>query len=187
MAADKTEISTKEITKCSSCNAKADAPRTDPSEPDSGTGLLPRVWDGEAHIRPGLKDARLREPVPRYLRDAIPSATVLLTAPPKRAPPDVAHIMPECRQRPDVRRDGSVSLGAIGCIGHALPVVGFGMQCCARHVDRRLVASGLSGLRKAIVGSGARTATNSSTSAAPVCSTVRRRRPEYIYGKFLSS
>ena len=40
-----------------------DAPRTDPGEPDSGTGLLPRVFDGEAHIWPGVKDARLWEPV----------------------------------------------------------------------------------------------------------------------------
>jgi hypothetical protein len=39
-------------------------PRTDPSEPDSGTGLLPGVCDSEAHIWPGMKDARLREPVP---------------------------------------------------------------------------------------------------------------------------
>ena len=29
-----------------------DAPRTNPSEPDSGTGLLPRVSDGEAHVWP---------------------------------------------------------------------------------------------------------------------------------------
>jgi hypothetical protein len=35
------------------------APRTDPSEPNSGTRLLPRVSDGEARTRPRMKDMRL--------------------------------------------------------------------------------------------------------------------------------
>ena len=51
-------------------------PRTDPSEPDPVIRLLPRVCDGEAHIRPGMKDARLREPVPN-LRDANPKCNRL--------------------------------------------------------------------------------------------------------------
>lgn len=37
-------------------------PRTDPGVPNSGTGLLPRVFDGEALIRPRMKDSRGRKP-----------------------------------------------------------------------------------------------------------------------------
>src|SRR3984885_13266971 len=57
-----------------------------------------------------------------------------------------------------------------------LLIVGIGMECGARYVDRRLSASGLSGQRKATAGSGVRTAASSSTSAASVCSTVRSIR-----------
>ncbi len=56
--------------------------------------------------------------------------------------------------------------------GTLLFVVGIGSECGARHVDRRRSANGLSAPHKAIAGSGARTAANSSTSAAPVCLTV---------------
>ena len=35
------------------------APRTDPDEPNSSIRLLPRVFDGEALVGPGVKDARL--------------------------------------------------------------------------------------------------------------------------------
>jgi len=58
---------------------KLGTPRTDPDKPDSSIRLLPRVFDGEAPVGPGMKDARrgkpagdqLRHPVPRaYKRDA---------------------------------------------------------------------------------------------------------------------
>ena len=39
------------------CAYKAQ-PRTDPSEPNSGTRLLPRVSDGKAHTGPRMKDTR---------------------------------------------------------------------------------------------------------------------------------
>ena len=35
-----------------------DTPRTDPDEPNSSIRLLPWVFDGEALIGPGMKDAR---------------------------------------------------------------------------------------------------------------------------------
>jgi hypothetical protein len=44
------------------------APRTDPSEPNSGIRLLPRVSDGEAHTWPGMQESwqgeRRRRPSP---------------------------------------------------------------------------------------------------------------------------
>ena len=53
------------------------APRTDPSEPNSGTRLLPRVSDGEAHARPGMKDLRLREKLVGQFRHPRPHHVVL--------------------------------------------------------------------------------------------------------------
>ena len=50
----------------------------------------------------------------------------------------------------------------------------------ARHVDRRLSASGLSGPRMAIAGTGAGTAANSSTNAASVCSTCTQYPSDVI-------
>ena len=42
-------------------------PRTDPDEPNSNIRLLPRVFDGEALVGPGMKDARLEASIERYL------------------------------------------------------------------------------------------------------------------------
>ena len=47
----------------------------------------------------------------------MPRASVFLAAPPKRAPPDVDHIIPERQQRPDVRWDSKVRKVP----GHDLP------------------------------------------------------------------
>jgi hypothetical protein len=72
------------------------APRTDPSEPNSSTRLLPRVFDGEALVGPGVEYARRREPVVGQFRHAIPCEAVLLAASPKRSTPEIGYIMPEC-------------------------------------------------------------------------------------------
>jgi hypothetical protein len=62
-------------------------PRTDPGVPNSGTGLLPRVFDGETPIRPRMKDSRGRKPGIGDSSHSLPRHGVLLTAPPERAPP----------------------------------------------------------------------------------------------------
>src|SRR5277367_4611420 len=55
-------------------------PRTDPDEPNSGTRLLPRVSDGEAHTWPGMKDPWLGEKIIGQLRHPRPHQARLLTA-----------------------------------------------------------------------------------------------------------
>ena len=70
-------------------------PRTDPDRPDSSIRLLPRVFDGEALIGPGMTDTRRGKPVVGQFRHSIPSEAVLLAAPPKRATPEVGNVMPE--------------------------------------------------------------------------------------------
>ena len=69
------------------------ATRTDPYEPNSGIRLLPRVFDGKAHMWPGMKDARLREPVVGQPRHPFPREAVFLATTPKRAVPEVGHVM----------------------------------------------------------------------------------------------
>src|SRR6202047_2256702 len=44
----------------------------DPSEPNSGTRLLPRVSDGEAHTRPRMQDSRRGEELVGQFRPAHP-------------------------------------------------------------------------------------------------------------------
>jgi hypothetical protein len=48
------------------------APRTVPSEPNSGTRLLPRVSDGEAHTWPRMQDSRRGEELVGQFRHARP-------------------------------------------------------------------------------------------------------------------
>src|SRR3954454_24301568 len=55
------------------------ATRTDPSEPNSGTRLLPRVSDDKAHTRPGMKDPRSGEKLVDQLRHSRPHQMRLLT------------------------------------------------------------------------------------------------------------
>jgi hypothetical protein len=57
--------------------------------------LLPRVFDGEALVRPWMKNARRGKPVGDQLRHPVPRKAVFLAAPPKRTTPEVGHIMPE--------------------------------------------------------------------------------------------
>ena len=71
--------------------------------------LLPRVVDGEAPVRPRMKDARHGEPVGAELRGTLPHEPTPLAASLERAPPQVDHTEPERCQRPDVRWDRIVS------------------------------------------------------------------------------
>jgi hypothetical protein len=68
-------------------DALPSTPRTDPDEPNSSIRLLPWVCDGEAQIRPRMKDARRGEPAVGQFRHARPREAVLLATPPERASP----------------------------------------------------------------------------------------------------
>jgi hypothetical protein len=72
---------------------------TDPDEPDSSIRLVPWVFDGEALLGPGMKDARRGKPVVGQFRHPIPREAVLLAAPPEGSTPEVGHVMPERRER----------------------------------------------------------------------------------------
>src|ERR1039458_8450819 len=52
-----------------------------------------------------MEDARLGEPVVRQSPYAVPSEPVILTSPPKRAPPQVDDPVPKRAKRPAVSRD----------------------------------------------------------------------------------
>ena len=84
------------------------APRTDPSEPNSGTRLLPRVSDGKAHTRPGMKDPRFGEKLVGELRHARPHQVRLLTAPAEAAVPEDGDVVAERTDRRTVRRHGVI-------------------------------------------------------------------------------
>src|SRR5262245_20374567 len=70
-------------------------PAQNPDKPDSSIRLLPRVFNGEAPVGPWMKDARRGKPVGDQLRHSLPCEAVFLAAPPKRAAPEVGHVMPE--------------------------------------------------------------------------------------------
>ena len=77
------------------------ATRIDPYGRISRIRLPPWVFDGEAIAWPGVKDARFREKVGRQLLDPFPREAILLTASPKRAPPDTGGVEsegPECQK-----------------------------------------------------------------------------------------
>src|SRR5579864_3712313 len=57
------------------------APRTDPSKPNSGTRLPPRVVDDEAIKRRRMEVSDLGEKVVDQLRDPFPGRAILLAAP----------------------------------------------------------------------------------------------------------
>src|SRR5215831_13703329 len=76
----------------------------DPDEPNSSIRLLPWVFDGEALIGPGMKDAWRGKPVVGQFRHPIPREAVLLAAAPERSTPEVGHVMPERRERPTLSR-----------------------------------------------------------------------------------
>src|SRR6516225_1341782 len=64
-----------------------------------------------------MKDARLGKPVIDQLRHAIPCEPVFLTAPSKRASPEVGHMVPERRKGSAIGGDRIVGKVA----GHDLP------------------------------------------------------------------
>jgi putative transposase len=102
----------------------AERPRTDPSGPNSGTRLLPRVSDGEAHIRPGMKDPWLGEKVIGKLRHPRPHQPCLLTAPAETPVPENGDVVAECADRRAVRRHGVVSEIAGDDLAEPSPGVG---------------------------------------------------------------
>lgn len=59
------------------------APRTNLGVPDSGTGVLPWVFDGKTPFEPWMKDSRLRVPGIRDHLDSRPRHAILLTAAPQ--------------------------------------------------------------------------------------------------------
>ena len=71
---------------------------------DSGIRLLPRVFDGEAFLRPGVKHMGWWQPLSGQPVDPCPGHSVLLTAPLQRAPPQIDDVMPICPNRVGVGR-----------------------------------------------------------------------------------
>src|SRR5271169_1872689 len=86
--------------------------------------LLPPVVDGEAPVRPRMKDARYGEPVVAELRGTLPHEPTPLAASLERAPPQVGHTEPERCQRPDVRWDRIVSEVASYDLPQPFPLFG---------------------------------------------------------------
>ena len=83
-------------------------PRTDPSEPDSGTGLLPWMSDGKAGIGPRMKETRGGEPVLGQAGKPVPREAVLLTATPERLQPEAPYVVPKRPQASEVGGHGVV-------------------------------------------------------------------------------
>ena len=79
------------------------APRTDPIVRKLRNGLLPRVIDGEPLVWPRMKDAGRREPGSSEFRHPLPRQCILLATPPKRAPPEIGDVEPECPECPGIR------------------------------------------------------------------------------------
>jgi hypothetical protein len=53
------------------------------------------VFDGEANAWPRMKDVRWGQELCRESSHSVPSSVIPLTAPRKRAPPEINHIVPE--------------------------------------------------------------------------------------------
>jgi hypothetical protein len=73
-------------------------PRTDPNGPNSGIRLPPWVGDGEASVRPWMKDARCGQKVRRESSESIPGGVVLLAAARERTSPKVHDMVPKGTQ-----------------------------------------------------------------------------------------
>jgi len=80
----------------------------EPYRPDLGIRLPPWVFDGEALLRPGVKDFRFGQPVVGQPRDPLPGRVVLLAAPPERLPPGLGDEEAEGAERATVGRHGVV-------------------------------------------------------------------------------
>src|ERR1700694_125176 len=84
------------------------ATRTDPSEPNSGTRLLPRVSDGKAYTGPGVQDTRLGEELVRQLRHLRPYQPRSLAAPAQPPMPEDDDVVAKCSNRRAIGRHGVV-------------------------------------------------------------------------------
>ena len=80
-----------------------DTPRTDPSEPDLGTGLPPGVFDGKALVWPRVLDFGWWKPGGGNLCDALPCHMILLAAPPERASPENRDMVAKRPEGPYIR------------------------------------------------------------------------------------
>src|SRR6476661_3380548 len=78
------------------------APRTEPYGRLSRIRLPPCVCDGKAIARPRMKDDRLRKPGVHQLHHPCPRHTILLTATPQRALPEIGDVMPEHLECPTI-------------------------------------------------------------------------------------
>jgi hypothetical protein len=78
------------------------APRTDPSEPDSGTRLPPWVFDDKAIQRRRMEVSDSGEKFVDQFRDPRPGHAILLAAPLKRASPEFDDPVAERRKGPTV-------------------------------------------------------------------------------------
>ena len=68
------------------------AARSDPSVPNSGTGLPPWVHDVEAFATPGMKDPWPGKPIVNELFDPFPRQVRSLATARKHAPPEVGDV-----------------------------------------------------------------------------------------------
>src|SRR5262249_39836837 len=92
-----------------SCTHLQGTTRTDPDGPNSGIRFLPRVFDGETHLWPGVEVSRLREPVCSEAMRPFPREPVFLAAAPKRAIPHPYHVAMERSDRRAVRGNRVIS------------------------------------------------------------------------------
>jgi hypothetical protein len=63
------------------------------------------MFDDEALVWPGMKDARFGEPVVRQFRHPLPRRAIFLAAPLERAPPEVENVMAEGHECATVGRN----------------------------------------------------------------------------------
>src|SRR5580698_7922003 len=80
------------------------APRTEPYERLSRIRLPSWVFDGEALLRPGMKDVCLRQKFTRQPLDPLPRRLIPLSAPPQRAQPEPDDAVAEGLESTDVGR-----------------------------------------------------------------------------------
>ena len=83
-------------------------PCTDPDERNSRIRLLPRVFDGKADARLGMKDARPREAVIGQPDHSFPHQAMALVSPPKRLGPEPDDVVTKGTERPIVGRHGMI-------------------------------------------------------------------------------
>ena len=101
-------------------------PRTDPDERNSRIRLLPRVFDGKADARPGMKDARSREPIIGQPDHSFPHQAMSLASPPKRLGPEPDDVVTKGTERPIVGRHSMIGIVASEHLLQPSPLLGDG-------------------------------------------------------------